>query len=360
MPGWFSPKYNLDAFDRLRKYNVSEKEIAQLKEYAGSSDDRALFRLNPHYLAQWFNWSDGRTLDVLIWSVVENLWHLEWDSWCPGCGALLQSTPELGRVEAHQRCASCSWEGDILLDQVLTVYASLDTNVRKLNTARCDDPAFRKLVDTELGQMPALRLINRPVFREALGDQVLPHNQSLGIQHLAIFFSDLKSSTALYQRLGDAAAYQLVRQHFISIFEAVETHGGAAVKTIGDGVMGTFLSNSAALLGIVESMQAIAELNQMAGLRGQDRLRLKVGLHAGPCIVVTLNHRLDYFGSTVNIASRLSNMAEGDDLLLSEAVLQDPEALRIVRGFGKSDVLTVTLRGISKPIALHRIRFNLL
>ncbi|MFZ6029814.1 MAG: adenylate/guanylate cyclase domain-containing protein [Chloroflexota bacterium] len=360
MLAWFSPQHHLEAFDRLRKYNVSEKEVAQLKEYAGSSDDRALFRINPRYLAKWLNWSDGRTLDVLVWSVLENLWRLEWDSWCPGCGALLHSTPDLGKVEAHQRCPACSWEGDILLDQVVTIYVSLDASVRKLHTARQDDPIFRKVVDTELGQMPALRLINRPVFREALGDRVLPHNQSLGIQHLAVFFSDLKSSTALYQRLGDAEAYQLVRQHFLSIFEAVETHGGAAVKTIGDGIMGTFLGNSAALLGIVESMQAIAELNQMAGLRGQDRLRLKVGLHAGPCIVVTLNHRLDYFGSTVNIASRVSHMSEGDDLLLSEAVLQDPEAARIVHGLGKSDVLTVTLRGISKPMALHRIRFNLI
>jgi len=88
-------------------------------------------------------------------------------------------------------------------------------------------------------------------------------------------------------------------------------------------------------------------------------LRLKVGLHAGPCIVVTLNHRLDYFGSTVNIASRLSNLSEGDDLLLSEAVLEDPEATAIIETLGRSEKITTTLRGLTTPIQIQRIAFDM-
>lgn len=357
MPNWFSPKHNLEAFNRLSKYNITSQELEQFKAYVQAADDKVLTRVNPRYLAKKIHWSDTRTLDLLTLAAAENLWRFKWDTFCPGCGGLLQHTPELGQVASHQVCPMCQWEGDIILDQMVTVYASLDPSVRKLNPPGQGDDAFRKQVDAEFGQVLALTLINRPLFREVLGNQVLPHNQSLGVQHLAVFFSDLKSSTALYQRLGDAAAYQLVRQHFLAIFAAVETHGGSAVKTIGDGIMGTFLNNGAALLGIIESVQAINELNQQAGLRGENRLRLKVGLHAGPCIVVTLNHRLDYFGSTVNIASRLSHLSEGDDLWLSEAVLQDPEAARIVRSMGIPEKLTTTLRGLSIPMNIQRIVF---
>jgi class 3 adenylate cyclase len=358
MLNWLAPKLNLDALNRLSKYNLSPRELDQFKAYVQSADDQALYRLNPRYLAKRLQWSDTRTLDVLTLAVAENLWKLEWDTFCPGCGGLLQQADGLGHIAAHQVCPMCQWEGDIILDQMVTVYASLDPAVRKLNTNLAGNDAFRKQVDAEYGPVLALTLVNRPLFREVLGDQVLPHNQSLGVQHLAIFFSDLKSSTALYHRLGDATAYPLVRQHFLAIFAAVELHGGSAVKTIGDGVMGTFLTNAAALLGIVESVQAIGELNQQAGLRGANRLCLKVGLHAGPCIVVTLNHRLDYFGSTVNIASRLSHLSEGDDLLISEAVLEDAEAARIARGLGQAEKLSTTLRGFSTPMNIQRIRLS--
>ena len=54
-------------------------------------------------------------------------------------------------------------------------------------------------------------------------------------------------------------------------------------------------------------------------------LWLKVGLHKGPCIVVNLNDRLDYFGSTVNITARLPNFSLGGELIFSEEFYSDPE-----------------------------------
>jgi len=59
-------------------------------------------------------------------------------------------------------------------------------------------------------------------------------------------------------------------------------------------------------------------------------LRLKAGMHYGPCIAVTLNERLDYFGSTVNIASRLEHLSEGGDIVLSAAVHDDPEVVEFL------------------------------
>jgi len=54
-------------------------------------------------------------------------------------------------------------------------------------------------------------------------------------------------------------------------------------------------------------------------------LSLKAGLHTGPCIAVTLNDRLDYFGSTVNMAARLEAQSTGDDVVISSAVYFDPQ-----------------------------------
>jgi class 3 adenylate cyclase len=59
-------------------------------------------------------------------------------------------------------------------------------------------------------------------------------------------------------------------------------------------------------------------------------LMLKVGLHAGPCIAVTLNEKLDYFGSTVNAASRLVELSNGEDVILSAAVRYDPEVAALL------------------------------
>ncbi|HEX8921184.1 MAG TPA: adenylate/guanylate cyclase domain-containing protein, partial [Pyrinomonadaceae bacterium] len=60
-------------------------------------------------------------------------------------------------------------------------------------------------------------------------------------------------------------------------------------------------------------------------------LILKVGIHSGPCIAVTLNDRLDYFGCTVNMAARLEGLSTGGDAVISEAVHADPEVTDMLK-----------------------------
>jgi len=55
-----------------------------------------------------------------------------------------------------------------------------------------------------------------------------------------------------------------------------------------------------------------------------DAIAIKLGLHQGPCIVVTFNDRLDYFGSTVNLAARLQGQSKGGDIILSSEIAADP------------------------------------
>lgn len=343
-------------FARLTTYDLPEEDLHQWVEFMRTAQDRELYRVNPLYLAEKLNWSEQRVLDMLTVSAAEEMWNLEWDSYCPACGYLVQSAPALRNLHSHQRCEMCGNESDIQLDQEVVTLASIDEDIRRLNHQRRDDPDFRDQVDENLGRMPSLHLINRPLFRQILGEQVLPPNQSLGVQNLAIFFSDLKQSTRLYQRLGDARAYALVREHFDIIFDAVDKHGGSAVKTIGDGVMGTFFDSASALRGVSESVTRLERVNQREKLSDEDRLRLKVGLHTGACIVVTLNGRLDYFGSTVNIAARLSDLAQGGEVILSKAVLADPQARALAESMHYDQEQETILRGMLQTVEVCRLR----
>jgi class 3 adenylate cyclase len=64
---------------------------------------------------------------------------------------------------------------------------------------------------------------------------------------------------------------------------------------------------------------------QLADPASGKPLSLKAGVHVGPCIAVTLNDRLDYFGSTVNLAARLEGQSTGQDIVISNEVFEDPE-----------------------------------
>ena len=340
----------------LDKYDIPAEQLQSWASFIHSADDRELYRVNPLYLAEKLDWSEQQVLDILTLSTAENLWRLAWDSHCETCGNLVQSTAELGNLHSPQKCQVCGAEGDIQLDHEVITRASIDDGLRRLDRVRRDDPEFRNQVDKRLGRVPSLHLINRPLFRKVLGEQVLPPNQSLGVQNLAVFFSDLKRSTRLYQHLGDARAYELVRAHFDIVFDAVNRHGGSAVKTIGDGVMGTFFDSASALEGVTESVMGLDELNNRAGLSNEDCLHLKVGLHTGACIVVTLNGRLDYFGSTVNIAARLSDMADGGEVMLSKRVLDDPTARVFAEKMNCDQEQLANLRGVMQAIEICRLR----
>jgi class 3 adenylate cyclase len=113
--------------------------------------------------------------------------------------------------------------------------------------------------------------------------------------------------------------------HFDVLREAIAREGGAVVKTLGDAVMAVFRRPVGALQAMRDAQLALAHPGG-----GERPLALKVGIHTGPCIAVTLNDRLDYFGSTVNAAARLVGLSRGDDAVISEAVRADPEVVAAV------------------------------
>jgi adenylate cyclase len=163
------------------------------------------------------------------------------------------------------------------------------------------------------------------VFRDLFSNEALRPGEQISVGTLTVLFTDLRGSTQLYREIGDAPAFGRVMTHFDVLREVIAAEDGALVKTIGDAVMAVFRRPAAALRAIVKAQAALASPPE-----GVRPLRLKVGIHTGPCIAVTLNDRLDYFGCTVNMAARLEGLSTGEDVILSDAAHADPEVAEML------------------------------
>jgi class 3 adenylate cyclase len=125
-------------------------------------------------------------------------------------------------------------------------------------------------------------------------------------------------------------------------------NNGAIIKTIGDAVMAAFLSPADGVAAGPGMRNEIAHFN-----RGkQDReLILKIGIHSGAAIAVTLNDRLDYFGQTVNIAARVQGLAEADEIYLS-ADVYDASGVRATLDTFKPESSVRKLKGVQDDLRL--------
>lgn len=192
-------------------------------------------------------------------------------------------------------------------------------------------------------------------FRDLFSRELIQPGENFAIRHTAFVFTDIKGSTALYERIGDARAYALVRDHFQIMIEQVRAHGGAVVKTIGDAIMATFLDPAAATRFAVDVLRAFDAYN--AQHQTGDSIIVKIGVHAGPCLAVTLNERLDYFGRTVNLAARIQGLSVGRDLVLSQAIASAPEVGALLEQTGwRAEKYGAELKGIAGECPVVRLQ----
>jgi len=158
------------------------------------------------------------------------------------------------------------------------------------------------------------------MFRDLFAAEALRPGEQISVGTLTVLFTDLRDSTKLYREIGDATAFGRVMNHFDVLKKAIAEHDGAIVKTIGDAVMAVFRCAADGLIAMLEVQRTLAQPPE-----GTMPLQLKAGLHTGPCIAVTLNDRLDYFGSTVNLAARLEALSSGNDVIISRPVFEDTQ-----------------------------------
>ncbi len=187
-----------------------------------------------------------------------------------------------------------------------------------------------------------------PVIMEFLlgGAKAEPAGRPGGL--VTILFTDLTSSTALTQRLGDAKAQELVRAHNVIVREALTAHHGSEIKHTGDGIMASFTTASGALECAVAIQRAVEE--QRVGAHGHAPLQVHIGLNAGEPAA----EEQDLFGTAVQLARRICDAAEGGEILASDVVRQ----LAAGKGFLFADRGEVALRGFEDPVRLYEVRWR--
>jgi adenylate cyclase len=234
-------------------------------------------------------------------------------------GQYLQATAD-GATEATLKASDDGWTSDEL---------SLSTKPKLLFENAMDKEQWFVLERMSWSDQAATaaEVTALQVFRDLFANEALRPGEQISVGTLAVLFTDLRGSTQLYREIGDAPAFGCVMNHFDVLRDAIAEEDGAMVKTIGDAVMAVFRRPAGALRAILKAQQVLASPTE-----GMRPLLLKVGIHAGPCIAVTLNGRLDYFGCTVNMAARLEGLSSGGDVVISSAVHADPEVADMIEG----------------------------
>jgi len=166
-----------------------------------------------------------------------------------------------------------------------------------------------------------------------------------------VIFTDIVGHTEMMSRLGDAKGRDVLREHEKITREALGSHSGTTLKTMGDGFMASFTSVVKGVECAIALQRAFAERNETAA----EPLHVRVGLSAGePIEEDGPDGRPDLFGETVILASRIASAAKGDEVLASLAVRE----LCAGKGFLFADAGAHVMRGFEEPVQVFAVRWQ--
>lgn len=235
-----------------------------------------------------------------------------------------------------------------------TLDLSPDVSLTIENTDDRDIMVILERVAGNENAATAATVIAMSEFRSIFSEEVLNPDTPVSVGAVTLMFTDLRASTSLYERIGEARAYGLVRRHFDLLRDQIAKCDGALVKTIGDSVMAAFIDPARAVEAAFEMLKTIDDDNSR---RGDPELNLKIGIHHGPCIAVNLNEILDYFGTTANIAARVQKECEGGDIVITEEVWEDPKVREVLARYSnRVEGAECVLKGISGTRRLRRVK----
>jgi class 3 adenylate cyclase len=264
-----------------------------------------------------------------------------------------EPTSEVQRLSLSYNNAHAPVETVTLRPGPLLLSLDNRAGVRVLPSVLIAADALHHLIGKRKPFLTAKRMLTNQTFRDLYKADNLNIDQRLKITSLTFLFTDLKGSTALYERVGDLAAFDLVRAHFHALLEIISSEKGAVVKTIGDAVMATFIRPEHALAAGLRMRAAMDALNAE---RGTADLVVKIGIHEGPCLAVMLNERQDYFGQTVNIAARVQSLSTSQEIHITGPVIDSPAVAAILHKAAITPIQKqAALRGIADKIVVYEI-----
>lgn len=153
---------------------------------------------------------------------------------------------------------------------------------------------------------------------------------------VTVVFTDLEGFTSYTALQGDDAAIKLLAEHHREVSPVVRRYGGRIVKRLGDGLMLTFSDPAYAVRAAVDLVAV-----------PPDALRLRAGVHTGNAVL----SRDDVVGHAVNVAARITDLAEGGQVLVSEAAVT---AAGEITGVSLGKPSHRTLKGVPAPVTVYR------
>jgi len=156
----------------------------------------------------------------------------------------------------------------------------------------------------------------------------------------AIMFTDIVGSTEMTAQLGDTMAMEIVRAHDSIVRRSLKQHGGSEVKHLGDGIMASFHDASASVACAIVTQEQFASYNEKSDVP----IHLRIGIHAGEPV----EESDDLFGSAVQMAARICDLAEAGTILVSRDVSDACKSIDLKfepKGSEK-------LKGFSEPVQL--------
>ena len=167
-----------------------------------------------------------------------------------------------------------------------------------------------------------------------------------------ILFTDMESSTALTQRLGDAKAHEVRRTHNVIVRDALKAHGGSEIKHTGDGIMASFPTASSALECSIAIQKGVASHKEE---HSDSPLGVYIGLNAGePIAEDDPGGRVDLFGTSIDLAARICDHAAPGQIVASNVVRE----LAAGKQFLFDDLGETELRGFEDPVRLYELRWR--
>ena len=344
--------------DRIRTALPGFEVPAQLLQFIETASPEDLFRVNLVTLSTKINVPLDTLLSAFLKMVEAGLFNLSWEYHCTHCNAIPDFKHSFSELKAESYCPLCDLGFRNTLDKNVEVtftahnsFVEIPSEIPERIKAEAIAAVKEKRYQMPDHFLSGLQCLVNETFHQLFGEQVLSSEESLAVETITLLFTDIKGSTQMYSDLGDTKSYEIVREHFKILFQAIVQNGGVVVKTIGDAVMGSFLKP-------VNAIRAAVQVHDDFNKREWTSigyLQIKMGIHTGHAIVVNLNDTVDYFGNTVNLAARVQASVKNHDIRFTKRVLEDSEVVSYLKE--RKAILHKKFemfKGINDPVEVYR------
>jgi len=175
----------------------------------------------------------------------------------------------------------------------------------------------------------------------------IPNGTEIDSAFRTVMFTDMKDSTAITTRLGDAKALELFRTHNAITRDALNRYGGKEIQHTGDGFMVSFTSAS-------NSVECAMAIQKSFASHNRDHPDTTINVRIGICAGEPVEEDNRLFGSTVQLTSRICDKAAPDQILVA-SVIKD---LCLGKQFAFSDQGESTLKGFDQPLRIYEVQWQ--